>query len=384
MAVKNVAMIDLETSLTTKLTKAWLSEARPLLVAIQAAIDAGEFSEADRLVDRLSFAQTLESKQKMLDTFAVSSVLLGVSRIGDVDESRTDKDFPRGLVDAAISQFMVMMGSNAEQYIRKSGHALVHRMEMQSKELEGQLVKADFNFLIKGALELAGAGSLATSANLMVSRLNSLGFLAEAALTGVTTYEISAELDEDTCPACEEMDGRVFEVEHALDHIVQSLQTEDPNVLRSIAPWPDASRAGAAALRGMSDEDMAEAGFETPPYHPNCRCIVTVTDSDVEEPKSAVARILESALITAVIGEAIFGNKEDAKIIEDKKLGRNAAATREVMTERLEDGSFYDQSAGGISVIDGKDATSLALLVGTVAGAEAEKRKSKKKPKTSQ
>ena len=54
------------------------------------------------------------------------------------------------------------------------------------------------------------------------------------------------------------------------------MNATDPESLRSIAPFPSQSAANVKALGGMSQGQLVSGGHNLPPYHPNCRGIVTL------------------------------------------------------------------------------------------------------------
>ena len=134
------------------------------------------------------------------------------------------------------------------------------------------------------AVAAQGTDVLSTAASLMVSRLSSFGFLVEAQEQGIERYEISAVLDEHTCPVCEVMDGQIFDVTDGVAHAAAIMDAEDPDSLRSLAPWPSQSKASVADLADSDTQDLVDSGLALPPYHPQCRCLATAVD--VERPDS--------------------------------------------------------------------------------------------------
>jgi hypothetical protein len=121
-------------------------------------------------------------------------------------------------------------------------------------------------------------------ANLVTSRLASYGFLSEAKADGTTTYKLSAILDDSVCPVCEALDGTEFDVDKALARVEMTLSMDDPEDLKVAAPWPDQSKDGVGEIDQSTAEELQAMGYDAPPFHPGCRCIlVTVSDEELAQ-----------------------------------------------------------------------------------------------------
>lgn len=308
MAIKHEALIDLELSLSRSLSNEWRRRASKLLAAIQKAVDRKDFSEADRLVDELEFTTATAKKGKVMDTVAVSAVMLGTSRLGSPSDAALNNSFPREMVDNAIQQYVTMMEENAQEGIRLQGHMMVANAEQLERET---VYKAEYPVFNLG-LKAVGSDFYALGANLMTSRLNSLGFLAEATIRNISTYQINEVMDSRTCPVCQEMDGKVFTVEEGFNQVMQALSTNDPNALKFIAPWPRQDKASVARLAQMGSNDMAAAGLATPPYHPSCRGIVDVTTST--DRSDALIPTITGALSGGALAALMFGGETEEDI----------------------------------------------------------------------
>jgi hypothetical protein len=128
-----------------------------------------------------------------------------------------------------------------------------------------------------------GKVAIDLGANLTTSRLVSLGFLAEALDAGVTTYQVNEVLDDRTCPVCQYMNGKTFDVANEHSRLIQALNTSDPQELKSISPWPGQSEDDLSELYGMSLEELQGAGYGSPPYHPGCRGMLHLAGTVNEE-----------------------------------------------------------------------------------------------------
>lgn len=125
---------------------------------------------------------------------------------------------------------------------------------------------------LNAAVMGGGKAVIDIGANLTTTRLVALGFLGEAKGKGVTKYQISAILDDKTCPVCRYMDGKSFEVESEYSKVISALTTQDPQQLKHIAPWPKQTKAGLHDLNKMSLHELQKHGYGSPPFHPICRC----------------------------------------------------------------------------------------------------------------
>lgn len=157
---------------------------------------------------------------------------------------------------------------------------LIFGPEQYREIVEGWGGKAKEVKLAKAELDLADMLNAAVmdnrelvdiTASMTTSRLINFGFLSEAVTMGITTYVVNEVLDDRTCPVCRMMHGKTFKVVDEYSKLMTALSTSDPQELKSIAPWPKQSKAGVAALEGMSNEELQLAGYGSPPYHPRCR-----------------------------------------------------------------------------------------------------------------
>ena len=135
---------------------------------------------------------------------------------------------------------------------------------------------------LNDAVARGGRVAIDIGANLTTSRLVSLGFLAEAQKSGVERYKVNEVLDSKTCPVCRYMHGKTFKVDNEYSRMLQSLQTSDPQDLRSLSPWPGQSKGDMQDLYDMSLGEMQGEGYGSPPYHPGCRGILML-EGNVEE-----------------------------------------------------------------------------------------------------
>jgi hypothetical protein len=120
-------------------------------------------------------------------------------------------------------------------------------------------------------VDSAGRTFFNIASSLHTSRLSAFGFTAEADYLGVKQYRIDEQLDNRTCPVCEYMDGKVFDVEDARGFLDTVVRTEDADELKSLQPWPSQSKQGLQDLKSLSNDELVMSGWHVPPFHPRCR-----------------------------------------------------------------------------------------------------------------
>jgi hypothetical protein len=163
----------------------------------------------------------------------------------------------------------------------------VKKIDMSAEEIGAALSAAVMN----NTTMLADVAS-----NVATSRLASYGFLAEAQYDSVGGYQISAILDDRTCPVCLTMDGTVFDggVGLALTRLERSLATDDPNDLKLLAPWPNQDKESVKELNDSTPDDLHDLGYDAPPFHPYCRCIL-VPIGDAEASYTTTPEALDTS-----------------------------------------------------------------------------------------
>jgi hypothetical protein len=88
--------------------------------------------------------------------------------------------------------------------------------------------------------------------NLSTSRLVSYGFLAQAKELLIDTYQVSEVLDRRICPVCATLHGKEFQVVRERARLEQLLQ-QDPDALKTAAPWPRQDPESVKRLRALSE-----------------------------------------------------------------------------------------------------------------------------------
>jgi SPP1 gp7 family putative phage head morphogenesis protein len=99
------------------------------------------------------------------------------------------------------------------------------------------------------------------------NRNRELGKITGFEKAGVLKYEIRAVMDDRTSEICIEMNGKIFEVSDGVAFRDKILGIEDPNDIKTVAPWRSTDE-----IKGLSASELPP-GMELPPYHWRCRTV---------------------------------------------------------------------------------------------------------------
>lgn len=150
------------------------------------------------------------------------------------------------------------------------------------------------------------------------SRIAVWGFTAEAEITGITEYKLTAVLDSRTSDFCRMINGKTFKVEDARRSIVQILESDNPDDVRILQPWPKQTKAALEEFRTLSAEELTARGLHIPPFHPGCRTVlVTVKQAQklrVERPAFTPETKLTEYLATSDDFQALGVSLDEAQV----------------------------------------------------------------------
>lgn len=298
------AFIALEKTLAAVLVSEWEKHGGKAVEDLHAALSAKDFQKAHDIANAFTLTNIVEKHRNRIEELVVSSLLFGASNVVPLKHTMyVGKQHPvPQVLDGVIDQLTMAIEEDASDLIRQQMLALINVEEHGHKTtLMEPVAKTDnpFHELFDKVIQLrkddsidiaqalnamvmgTGKGLMNIGANLTTSRAVSYGFLSQAVDSGVDTYQVTEILDDKICPVCKFMHGKMFSVSHEIGRVEQALLTQDPQDLKSIAPWPKQSKAGLADLFGMSNEDLQAAGYGSPPYHPGCRgVLVKVGNAD--------------------------------------------------------------------------------------------------------
>jgi hypothetical protein len=268
------AYVGLEATVAATIAAGWTKRARPIMAKLETLLEAGRFDEARELAWAISLDGIASAQRNRLEELAVSALLLGASRLVPMKQTAlmTGALPLPYLLQPAIDQFIRIIEHAAVQ-VRATTLRLIEREE-QAARRTAELTKADKHTLadkLNAAVLGTGEGLIAAGANATTSRLVSYGFLSQAQESGIAAYQVTEVLDAVICPVCLVMHGKTFEVAREHAKLEQVLQLQDPEALKTAAPWPKQDDASVKVPRSLSEAEIQARGWGSPPYHPLCR-----------------------------------------------------------------------------------------------------------------
>jgi len=289
--------LALERTLTKRLNADWIRVSMPLIRRINRLVKQGKFDEAGRLVDKLDMTAVAKKNERLIRSIGFQAMMFGASditpRVASTGFAQAPGEPPQ--LDRAVEIFMGILIQNGNEMIRKTAEELIAVEEKRQAEeviiakfvgygQEKIRVKKAFGTAFVRSVTTAGNNMSQLASSLHASRLANWGFTVEAELRQITTYEISEQLDDRTCPICREMDGKRFEVAQTKATLESWLSQENPNDLKALAPWPKSTKDGVAGLKRMSNAELQGRGWATPPFHPLCRGILVESKGTITIP----------------------------------------------------------------------------------------------------
>lgn len=329
--VNQDAFVDLENELMGSMTRAWHKSYAPLGKKIASAIKSSEFTRAHDLADTINMMPAFNSSRRKIETLSRAALLLGAKNVnGNVRDTKVFNDSPDELIDSMIDQFGLIIERSGHEHVIANAHKSITAAQKLIQEIDADaIVKADpisipttpdlVNRVSSGVkvgitsqvtalsqqlgiraiaadntrvkIATNGADFFSLGASVHSNRVRSMGFLIEADARSVSTYIVNAVLDARTTEICETMNGRVFDVRQNLEKMTQIAETNDPDALKSITPWPRQNKDNIAALVGKSNDDLAGLGLSLPPYHPLCRTVISLTSQVIEKGPVSVSKL---------------------------------------------------------------------------------------------
>lgn len=251
--------------------------------------EAEDPRDAARIVDDLNLGPVAASVRGELEVLALNGVLLGASRWteGQADRTRFVRDGEMPLeVVSQVEQIIQFMDGPGTEAVREELHEIIQEEMAQdpssgvvgvSDRVLGQRVgfakQGGLASRLNAAVKSGTKVQASMGANLMTNRMVLFGALSQAQDLGEGQYQWDAVLDSDTCPFCRSMNGKVFTVGPNLERLDTIILSGDPEVARSLSPWPSQSRDNLARLSTFTDEKLDADGFGLPPAHGFCRCV---------------------------------------------------------------------------------------------------------------
>ena len=333
MTVENEAFIDLEQMLHNAVDFLWRAKWKELEKEMNRLANAGDWNAAQKIANNINLDDVIEDTKGLARTLAEAALFLGASRLGEPEASVFFGAPDERIIDNGVEQWSIVLERNATI-------ALQTQAEIQLADMERVRQEKKLTAVIKADPTLARVGrqgtqfSLAAS-SLMVSRMSTAGFMLEAQAQGIQIYRVTEILDGRTCPVCSLMHNKTYPVAAGAALSGAIMNATDPESLKGIAPWPSQSAGNVKALGNMSQGQLIEGGHNLPPYHPNCRGIVTL---EVENRGASLSGLGGSAIQPGValvataeltpeqLGARMFGEFDDVDgELLDAVLGGGAA-----------------------------------------------------------
>jgi hypothetical protein len=101
-----------------------------------------------------------------------------------------------------------------------------------------------------------------------MNKVRNFGNINMLSQNEIDNFEVVEIMDELTCAYCETMDGKVFSVSVAKEKI-DNETAGDPDDVGSVSPFLTSEKL--ADVKSMTAEQLQDEGYDTPPYHCNCR-----------------------------------------------------------------------------------------------------------------
>jgi len=334
MTIENEAFIDIEQTLHNRTNAKWVKLWREMQGDLNRLANEGKWDEAHKLADTLDLDDLVDDSITLATTLAEAAMFLGASRIVDNPREATFFGDPDQLViNQGIVQWSTVLGENAREALRLQLHIALGDLEREHAEKD-MIIKAP---------TLASVGKQGTqfsraTASLMISRMSTAGFMAQAQASGIQEYVVSEVMDSVTCPICATMHGKRFPVAQGAARIGAIMLATDANAMRAIAPFPSQSATNIKRLQGLDQTGLIHSGMELPPYHPYCRGITTLEIANqgsalslgVSSSGVSSGRLLHSSedLTPDQLASRLFGDFDDLdNLFVDGILGVGALST---------------------------------------------------------
>jgi len=300
MTVSIKSFLVLEQSLSNRIQNSWRRDIASLTREILDLVDAGNFTEAVDICEGFSLAKAAEDNRRFTEFVGMQAALFGASRLsGDPRKSVFMEAGRPDEIKLATNNMMIMMEENATQSVCRLATEMLLREEVDQQEFsikKDATPKFPRNFV--SSVNKNGKSFIDIGSSLHTSRLASWGFTQEATARSITQFQINERLDGRTCPVCQTMHGRTFDVAQAQTKLENWMSTSNPDDMKSVAPWPSQSAKNVALLGQMTKSQIQDKGWDTPPFHPLCRGVLVRAGTITRVQPAEVTPINENVVPT--------------------------------------------------------------------------------------
>jgi len=276
MTVQLSDYLDLERMLAVKLQQGMAEHIGQAWDAHSKAVGAGDLDAATAHAESLS----LEAVGPRIEGYA-QAMMRAAIEYGAAMAAGGGRTLTSSLpLDRTVSNQVRQLGL----FLKYRGSMAVQTKLLQSiaqhrqtKALDVPLQKAEALRDFQSFKDDADRMAMMVS-GLHTSRLSGWGFTAEADMLGLTTYKLSAQLDNRTSKFCRFIHGKVFTIASAKRILDAAVYADDPENLKVLHPWPNQNLASMESYEAMSQQQLQDRGLGTPPFHPGCRTLMVRVD----------------------------------------------------------------------------------------------------------
>lgn len=332
--------VTLEMALTRKLVNAWRKESASLYERISMLCREKQWDKARLLVTDLDMTEAGQNNREWIKFLLLSTAVFGASIVARTKPSFVGVGSFENMLTQVTNNFVQYLELNATQQIQDEALQLIADDELAVKtppaivskgekphcphcgSTDYGLMPSDFetakchkcgknwnhgivpgindpgdiSHILKAdpisgryvtpfvSFDKQGEDKLHLIASLNSSRLATWGFTAEAEVRGIVRYRLTNVMDGRTSVFCAFINGHEFNVSDARAKVIEALNVQDPNDLKTVQPWPKQTKEAMEAFEEMSDEELKDRGLHIPPFHPRCRTLCKIIGAKDKEP----------------------------------------------------------------------------------------------------
>lgn len=267
--------LEIEDSLARRLSRTWKPLALQVFTKVQDLVAAGDWAAAYAAAQDVDLSVVGDSNREWIKYMLQAAMVFG-AKVASSGQKVTAVSL--GSYDKLLSRQTDVLCASLEYNVTIDMHRQLVQLIANQQAAAEIVQKAprkpryvkEFVSFKKG-----GDEALQMVSSLHTSRLAVWGFTAEADVLGITRYQLQAVLDGRTSKYCRWINGKSFEVSDALSSITTILDSQNPDDLRSLHPWPKQTKAAFAEYATLSEQEMVARKMHIPPFHPHCRTLCT-------------------------------------------------------------------------------------------------------------
>lgn len=272
MSIDPRKYLQIEAALQDRLLKAWRPIARKLYKRMYALVKDEKFDEALRLAGEIDLGPVAVKNREYIKAVLWKAMQFGASMAAGTEKTAVSVGKYTKTLNMVADGFIASFVHNATLQTYRSAVQSIATARATAESVQKAETAPRF---LKEFTSFQGEGEdmVQTIASLHTSRLAVWGFTAEAEVRGMQKYKLSAVIDSRTSDFCRWINGKEFDVEVAREKVIQALSVQNPDDLKTIAPWPKQTKAAMSSYAEMSADQLQKLGYSVPPFHPGCRTL---------------------------------------------------------------------------------------------------------------